>query len=114
MRGNWNTSFGIARLSVFFGLLIFSTFRGATEETTNAPVQSGETNSQELRTYLQLQEQLHATRLTIESVDAEARQTAAQNAERLAVHLQALKQAVAAQRAKELETMQSSNRNMLF
>jgi tetratricopeptide (TPR) repeat protein len=115
MRGNWNISFGIARLSVFCVLLIFCTFRVAAAETTNAPVQSGETNSQEtLRTYLQLQEQLHATRLAIESVGAEAKQAAAQNAEELAVRLHALEQAVAAQRAKELEAMQSSNRNMLY
>ena len=114
MRGNWNTSFGIARLSIFCVLLIFSTFRGAAAEATNAPVQSGETNSQELRTYLQLQEQLHATRLAIESVGAEAKQAAAQNAEELAVRLRAVEQAVAAQRAKELEAMQSSNRNMLY
>jgi tetratricopeptide (TPR) repeat protein len=95
-------------------LLIFSAFRVAAAETTNAPVQSGETNSQELRTYLQLQEQLHATRLAIESVGAEAKQAAAQNAEELAVRLRAVEQAVAAQRAKELEAMQSSNRNMLY
>jgi tetratricopeptide (TPR) repeat protein len=115
MRGNWNTSFDIARLSVFCGLLlILSTFRGASAETTNAPAQSGETNSQELQTYLQLQEQLHATRLAIESVGAEAKQAAAQNAEELAVRLHALEQAVAVQRAKELEAMQSSNRNMLY
>jgi tetratricopeptide (TPR) repeat protein len=102
-------------LSVFIAvLLILSTFRAATAETTNAPVESGQTNSQELRTYLQLQEQLHATRLAIESVGAEAKQAAAQNAEELAVRLHALEQAVAVQRAKELEAMQSSNRNMLY
>jgi tetratricopeptide (TPR) repeat protein len=115
MHRNWNTSTGLARVSVFFGvLLVFSTFRAATAETTNAPSQSGETNSQELQTYLQLQEQLHATRLAIESVGMEAKQAAAQNAEELAVRLHALEQAVAAQRAKELEAMQSSNRNMLY
>ena len=114
MHGNRNTSFGIARWSVFCLLLIFSAFRVAAAETTNAPTQSGETNSQELRTYLQLQEQLHATRLAIESVGAEAKQAAAQNAEELAVRLRAVEQAVATQRAKELEAMQSSNRNMLY
>jgi tetratricopeptide (TPR) repeat protein len=114
MHGNRNTSFGIARLSVFCGLLLtLSAFRVASAET-NAPAQSGETNSQELQTYLQLQEQLHATRLAIESVGAEAKQAAAQNAEQLAVRLHALEQAVAVQRAKELEAMQSSNRNMLY
>jgi tetratricopeptide (TPR) repeat protein len=115
MHRNRNTSTGIARVSIFFSvLLVFATFRAATAETTNAPVQNGETNSQELQTYLQLQEQLHATRLAIESVGAEARQAAAQNTEELAGRLHALEQAVAAQRAKELEAMQSSNRNMLY
>jgi tetratricopeptide (TPR) repeat protein len=61
-----------------------------------------------------LQEQVHATRLSIESVGNEAKQAAAQNAEQLAARLHALEQAVAAQRAKELEAMQSSNRNMLY
>jgi tetratricopeptide (TPR) repeat protein len=116
MRWNWNTSFGIARLSAIVGIFVtFSICGGATAEITNAPTQSSETNSQELlRTYLQLQEQVHATRLAIESVGAEAKQAAAQNAEELGVRLHALEQAVAAQRAKELEAMQSSNRNMLY
>jgi tetratricopeptide (TPR) repeat protein len=115
MRRNWNTLSGIARLSVFCGVLLtLSTLGAATAQTTNSPAQSGDTNSQELQTYLQLQEQLHATRLAIESVGAEAKQAAAQNAEELAVRLHALEQAVAVQRAKELEAMQSSNRNMLY
>lgn len=116
MRRNRNTSFGLARLSVIVAaFLIFSIYRGATAEITNAPTQNGDTNSQEmLRTYLQLQEQLHATRLAIESVGAEAKQAAAQNAQELAVRLHAVEQAVAAQRSKELEAMQSSNRNMLY
>jgi tetratricopeptide (TPR) repeat protein len=112
---NSNTSSTIGRLGVFCCLfIVFILFSAAAADPTNAPVQTGETNSQELRTYLQLQEQLHATRLAIESVGAEAKQAAAQNAEELAGRLHALEQAVAAQRAKELEAMQSSNRNMLF
>jgi len=112
---NCKTSFGATRLGIYCAvLLVLFAFRTFAAESTNAPVQSGETNSQELRTYLQLQEQLHATRLAIESVGAEARQAAAQNAEELAGRLHALEQAVAAQRAKELEAMQSSNRNMLY
>jgi tetratricopeptide (TPR) repeat protein len=112
---NCKTSSGATRLGIYCAvLLILFAFRTFAADSTNAPVQSGETNSQELRTYLQLQEQLHATRLAIESVGAEARQAAAQNAEELAGRLHALEQAVAAQRAKELEAMQSSNRNMLY
>jgi tetratricopeptide (TPR) repeat protein len=94
--------------------MVFSAARLIAAEVTNSPAQSSDTNSQELRTYLQLQEQLHATRLAIENVGEEAKQSAAQNAEQMAGRLHALEQAVAAQRAKELEAMQSSNRNMLF
>jgi len=117
MSGNsvWKISFGILRLSLLCAILLaISGSPVAIAEGTNSPVQSGETNSLELQTYLQLQEQLHATRLAIENVGIEAKQAAAQNAEQLAGRLHALEQAVAAQRAKELEAMQSSNRNMLY
>lgn len=57
---------------------------------------------------------MHATQLAIESLGVEAKQAAAQNTEELTGRLHALEQAVAAQRAKELEAMQSSNRNMLY
>jgi tetratricopeptide (TPR) repeat protein len=117
MSGNsvWKILFGTLRLSVFCAVLLaLSASPRTLAEGTNSPNSGGETNSQELQTYLQLQEQLHATRLAIESVGAEAKQAAAQNAEQLAGRLQALEQAVAAQRAKELEAMQSSNRNMLY
>ena len=84
----------------------------------NAPAPTSkleETNSQEtLRTYLQLQEQLHATQLAIEENRKEAREAGAQTAEALTRQLQAIEQAIAAQRARELETMQSSNRLMLI
>ena len=73
-----------------------------------------ETNSQEmLRTYLQLQEQIHATQLAVEQNRKDARDTAAQSAETLANRLQSIEQALAAQRARELQAMQSSNRVML-
>jgi tetratricopeptide (TPR) repeat protein len=116
MSGNsvWKISLGILRLGFCGILLALFGSPNAIAEGTNSPVQSGETNSLELQTYLQLQEQLHATRLAIESVGIEAKQAAAQNAEQLAARLHALEQAVAAQRAKELEAMQSSNRNMLY
>lgn len=117
MSGNsvWKTSFGISLLPVFCGVLLaLSAPSPAMAEGTNAPTQAAETNSLELQTYLQLQAQLHAAQLAIENVGEQAKQAAAQNAEQLAARLQALEQAVAAQRAKELEAMQSSNRNMLY
>jgi tetratricopeptide (TPR) repeat protein len=74
-----------------------------------------ETNSQELlRAYVQLQEQLHSAQLAIEQNRKEAKEAAAQNIETLSSRLAGIEQALAAQRAKELEAMQSSNRVMLI
>jgi len=74
-----------------------------------------ETNSQEiLRTYLQLQEQIHATQLALEQNRKDARDAAAQSAETLASRLQSIEQALATQRARELQAMQSSNKVMLI
>ena len=83
--------------------------------TNSTPAATGETNNQEiLRAYLQLQEQLHLTQLSIEQNRKEARESAAQNAEALAGRLQAIEQALDRQRTRELETMQSSNRVLLL
>ena len=80
--------------------------------TTNTTESAG---SQEvLRTYLQLQEQLHSAQLAIETNRKEANQAAAQNAEILANRLKAIEEALAQQRTREMETMQSSNRVMLI
>jgi tetratricopeptide (TPR) repeat protein len=74
-----------------------------------------ETNTQEtLRSYLQLQEQLHATQLTIERNRKEADAAATENAKALTARLQGIEQALASQRAQELEAMQSSNKAMLI
>ncbi len=73
-----------------------------------------ETNSQEvLRSYLQLQEQVHATQLALEQNRKEAQDAAVRNAEELGARLRSIETALAAQRARELEAMQSSNRVML-
>jgi len=74
-----------------------------------------EVNAQEmLRAYLQLQEQLHATQIAVEQTRKESDEIAAQNAQVLSGRLQAIEQSLAAQRARELEAMQSSNRVMLI
>jgi tetratricopeptide (TPR) repeat protein len=74
-----------------------------------------ETNSQEvLRSYLQLQEQLHETQLAIERTRTESKDNAAETSELLKVRLETIEKALAAQRARELETMQSSNRMLLI
>jgi tetratricopeptide (TPR) repeat protein len=73
-----------------------------------------ETNSQEtLMSILRLQEQVHAAQLAIERNREEAQAAAARNTEALAGRLNGIEQALAAQRAKELEAIQSSNKVML-
>jgi tetratricopeptide (TPR) repeat protein len=74
-----------------------------------------ETSSQEiLRAYLQLQEQLHATQLAVEQTRKDSDEVSAQSARVLSARLQAIEQALTAQRTQSLETMQSSNRVMLI
>lgn len=76
---------------------------------------SDDTNVQEtLRTYLQLQEQLHATQLAIERNRKEADAATAENSKAFAARLQGIEQALSSQRAQELEAMQGSNKVMLI
>jgi tetratricopeptide (TPR) repeat protein len=81
-----------------------------------------DTNAQDtIRSYLQVQEQLHATQLAIERYRKEADEASAQNARALAENariisdrLKSIEATLGDQRKRELETMQSSNRVMLF
>ncbi len=100
-------------------LLLAVAIRGlsAADTITNAPAtnQIEAASPQEiLRTYLQLQEQLHAAQLAIEDNRKEADQAAAHHAEILANRLKVIEEALASQRTREMETMQSSNRVMLI
>jgi hypothetical protein len=80
-----------------------------------AGVRTDETNSLDtLRSLLQVQEQLRATQLAIERNRQETDAAATRSAEVLATRLQGIEQALATQRAQELEAMQSSNRVMLI
>jgi tetratricopeptide (TPR) repeat protein len=98
--------------------LLLTPLRDPAADNTSAPATNTTaevTNSQELlRSYLQLQEQLHANQLAIEQGREEAKAATARSAEVLAARLQGIEQALAAQRARELEAMQSSNRVMLI
>ena len=81
----------------------------------NAAGRADDTNSQEtLRSYLQLQEQIHATQLAVERSRTQAEAAAAETAKALSTRLQGIEQALASQRAQELEAMQSTNRVMLI
>jgi tetratricopeptide (TPR) repeat protein len=67
-----------------------------------------------LRSYLQLQEQIHATQLAIEQVQREAREAATNSNQALDLRLQILEHAINSERVQQLETMQSSNRVMVI
>jgi tetratricopeptide (TPR) repeat protein len=85
------------------------------EAPASPPTHPEETNAQDtLRSYLQLQEQIHATQLQINRNRQESDASAARAAEALANRLQSIEQALAAQRAQELTAMQSSNRVMII
>jgi hypothetical protein len=103
------------------GFLIVSAALGlrtvaAENATTNAaPIKTEETNVQEtLRSYLQLQEQIHATQLAVEQTRREAEELAARNAEALGGRLQAIEGALSSQRSRDFETMQGYNRVIVF
>jgi len=111
--GRW-LRFASVLLTVVLALAAFSS-RAADGIGTPAPSKADDTNSQEiLRAYLQLQEQLHATQLAVEQNRRESKEAAARNEEALANRLHGIEQALAAQRARELDAMQSSNRVMLI
>ncbi len=107
---------GLAGL-VFLLLLVscpVPSFGAETNAALRPTAKVEDTNAQEmLRSYLQLQEQIHATQLAIEQTRKEAGEAAEATAKTLAARLQGVEQALAAQRARELETVQSSNRVML-
>jgi tetratricopeptide (TPR) repeat protein len=96
-------------------VLVLFTFgsRAENELPTQVP-KAEETNSLEtLRTYLQLQEQIHATQLSIEENRKEANAAAARQTEALAGRLEAIEAALSAGRAQNLDVMQGSNRLMV-
>lgn len=64
--------------------------------------------------YLQIQEQLHATQLAIESSRQEAAAEAKRNADEMTARIQSLEQTVAAQRADEMQAAQRSQQSMFL
>ncbi len=110
------------RLPVFLCVALALGFGGSLQtKGAEAPVpgnqlpKAEETNAQDtLRSFIQLQEQLHATQLAIEQNRKDNAEAAARNAQVLTERLQAIETALSAQRARELEAMQSWNRVMLI
>jgi tetratricopeptide (TPR) repeat protein len=80
-----------------------------------SPSQLEGTNFQQLvRSCLQIQEQLQATQLAVEQGRQETKAAAVQNAEALSKGLQVLQETFSAQRARDLEVRQRSDRIMLI
>lgn len=73
-----------------------------TNETASGHVDSASQSNEALRAYLQLQEQIHMTQLSLERDRKESREAAA-----------ALKEAVLGQRQRDLDAMQSTNALLL-
>jgi tetratricopeptide (TPR) repeat protein len=103
------------RLVIISALLFCTHAVFAADNTNSSPTnRADDAVSQELRTYLQLQEQLHATQLAVERNRKESEEAAAQTATALNNRLQSLEQTLAATRSRELDVVQSSNRSMLY
>lgn len=87
---------------------------GETNSTETAAKPEETISTQEvMRAYLQLQEQLHTAQLAIERTRQDSEAAAARNAEAWSNRLAFIEQSLNAQRERELEAMQSSNRTML-
>lgn len=102
----------IAAVVAVLGLTCPIEAADTTSAVTNAA--PGQDSNEVLRAYLQLQEQLHATQLALEQNQKDASEAAIKGSEALNSRLDMLEHALAAQRARELETMQSSNRVMVI
>jgi tetratricopeptide (TPR) repeat protein len=76
-------------------------------------VQDTNAAQETMRSFLILQEQLHATRLAMERDRQEAAAAAAKNSEALAARLEAIERSLSSQRSNEMEAFRSSNRVMM-
>jgi tetratricopeptide (TPR) repeat protein len=90
---------------------------GNAQEAASAPAPAAvvETNSQEtLRTYLELQGQIHELRLMVEKGRKDAQDTAVQSAAAASSRLDRIEETLARQGMAELQVLQSSNRVMII
>ncbi|MFO1511359.1 MAG: tetratricopeptide repeat protein [Verrucomicrobiota bacterium] len=101
---NFKRSWRIASAIVVCSLFALSGF--ATIDTGAA--ESNSSSNETLRSYLQLQEQLHVTQLALERNRQETEALAAKNAEAVAARFKAIEEALTTQRVTELDSMKSS------
>jgi len=85
-------------------LLAFTSLAANATDTVETNAVSNDT----LRSYLQLQEQLHATQMALERNRQESEALAAKNAEAVAARFKAIEDALTAKRVTELENMKDS------
>lgn len=112
---------GFRRLVAGFAVILLSlgaTLRGAEPEAppTNAPAKTTEESAEAqrvLRSYLHLQEQLHATLLVIEQSRMENAQASRTNSEALAARLKLIEESLIQSREQQMESMRHSSRTML-
>ncbi len=86
----------------------------AAESTQRPPTNSIVEAELQLRSFLKLQEQLHATLLAVEQARVESSQEMRTNAEVLSARLEFLESALARQREQHQQSMQESSRTMLL
>jgi tetratricopeptide (TPR) repeat protein len=90
-------------------------FAAETDSTTiPAPPITDKTAEDSSNAYIQIQEQLYATQLAIESNRQEAAAGIKRNSEEVAARIQLLEQTIAAQRVHEAETAQKTQRFVLI
>jgi tetratricopeptide (TPR) repeat protein len=105
---------GMAGLMLFCLVLATS---GAEKNSPADPASKPEETSeaqQTLRSYLQLQEQLHNTLLTIERTRKEADTAAKASADAVALRLEGIEQTLSAQQKQEADLLRNSNRITLI
>lgn len=89
-----------------------STVKAVADAGTNSSVQSD--SNETLRAYLQLQGQIHETLLAIERNRQDSEEAAARNARAVAARLQLIEQRLDAQRARDVEAAQRTNRTLIL
>ena len=89
-------------------------FAAETAATAISPPQITDTAEGSSNAYVQIQEQLYATQLAIESNRQEAAAEAKRNSEEMAARIQLLQQTIIAQRAHEIENAQKAQRFTLI
>jgi tetratricopeptide (TPR) repeat protein len=118
--GNHGSVWSRLRWQPLLVLMVFAgnclgVFGQDTNRASSAANPAPPTNAEDtLRSYLQLQEQVHAAQLAIERTRQDSDAAAAHNAEVMEARLQAIAQSLNSQREQELDAMRSSNRSMLL